>query len=99
MQAGAVPLVLVNRQAASTDTEKSTLTTLNFPHYLDHRKKKGKAPVWKVSFVSEGNNKLILSKTIRSLLWKAFFLDLITSTAVVRKKHDFPSCCLQTTMF
>lgn len=54
----------------------------------------------KSSFVSGGNNKLILHKSARDCLWKAFFqLDFITSTAVICKKPDFPSCCLQTIAF
>lgn len=73
-----------------------TLTTLNFPNCLSVSQEE-ESTCMKSSFVSGGNKQLILHKSIRDPLWKAFFqLDFITSIAVMCKKPDFPSCCLQT---
>lgn len=81
--------------------ETPTLTTLNFPNCLSRsQEEEGESTCMKSSFLSGGNNKLILHKSVRDPLWKAFFqLDFITSTAVMCKKPDFPSCCLQTIAF
>lgn len=78
-----------------------TLTTLNFPNCLSvSQEEEGESTCMKSSFVSGGNKQLILHKSIRDPLWKAFFqLDFITSIAVMCKKPDFPSCCLQTIAF
>lgn len=94
-------MLLLNKQAVSTDKEKSQhLYYLKLSILSIRITGSGKHLHGKLPFVSEGKDKLILHKSFRDPLRKAFFqLEFNTSTAVVCKKPDFPSCCLQTIAF
>lgn len=95
-------LVLLNEHAVSSDKEKHQhLLPETFQIvYPDHRKRKGKALAWKVLLSLEATTSWSCISQSGILFRKLFSqLNFITSTAVMCKKPDFPSCCLQTIAF